>query len=303
MKRKNYVIGTLVFVSLLMLSACGSKGNGPAEDVLSKKVYSRVITTYDYVGDFYDGVAVVKNDDSKYGAINTKGEVTIPLEYDAVRDCQEGRCVVRMGGWFSGKYGVVDTKGKVILEPTYESMGDFINGLACVEDAKSKLYGYINLDGEVAIPLNYKYADDFSDNLALVKVKSNKYGYIDEKGEVVIPIEFDDAASFSEGLAAVKKAKKKMVIDKKGEIIFTLPKNQTFGGEYHDGLIAVLKDRDGDWWTDDDQKYGYLDTKGEVAIEFIYDDVDDFEDGIAYVEKNDDDFCINTKGEKVECDY
>ena len=31
--------------------------------------------------------------------------------------------------------------------------------------------------------------------------------------------------------------------------------------------------------------------------------IDKVEDGIAYVEKNDDDFCINTKGEKVECDY
>ena len=37
-------------------------------------------------------------------------------------------------------------------------------------------------------------------------------------------------------------------------------------------------------------------------IDFIYDDADDFEDGIAYVEKNNRDFCINTKGEEVECE-
>lgn len=67
-------------------------------------------------------------------------------------------------------------------------------------------------------------------------------------------------------------------------------------------MICVINDLDGDWWSDYDQKCGYLDTKGEVAISFIYDDADDFEDGIAYVEKNDRIFCINTKGKEVECE-
>ena len=113
----------------------------------------------------------------------------------------------------------------------------------------------------------------------------------------------DDANTFSEGSAVVEKANKEMVIDKNGEIIYTLPKNQEFYSTgYHNGLICVVKDRDGDWWSDEDQRCGYLDTKGEVVIDFIYDDADDFEDGIAYVEKNNRDFCINTKGEEVECE-
>lgn len=309
MKRKKNVIGTLVFLSLLLLSACSNNGNGPAEDVLSKKVYSRVVSTYDGVGDFYNGVSVVRitdeKYDSKYGAINTKGEVVIPIEYDEVNNCHEGRCIVRVGGSFSGKYGVVDATGKVIVAPTsnYSKIEDFENGLAVVKDAKSDLYGYINLHGEVSIPLTYKYAYSFSEDLACVKVKANKYGYINEKGDVVIPMGFDDAESFSEGLAVVEKANKEMVIDKNGEIIYTLPKNQEFYSTgYHNGLICVVKDRDGDWWSDEDQRCGYLDTKGEVVIDFIYDDADDFEDGIAYVEKNNRDFCINTKGEEVECE-
>lgn len=227
MKQKHYVIGTLMFMSLLMLSACSacsSKENGPAEDVLSEEVYSRVVSTYDRVCDFYDGVAVVRITDekyqSKYGAINTSGEVVIPTEYDDVRNCHEGRCVVRIGSSLFGKYGVIDATGKVIVEPTssYERIGDFANGLAVVKDAKSNLWGYINLDGEVAIPLTYKNAYSFSEGLACVEVKANKYGYINEKGEVVIPTTFDVAKSFSEGLAVVKKAKKAMVIDKDGEI-------------------------------------------------------------------------------------
>jgi hypothetical protein len=179
-------------------------------------------------------------------------------------------------------------------------MKGFNNGLAVVQDPKTELYGFVNKKGEVAISLSYKYATSFSDDLALVRVKSGKYGYINNQEEIVIPTIYDDANSFSEGLATVEKANKEMVIDKKGELIYTLPKNQSFDGAYHDGLIVVVKDRDGNWWSDDDQKYGYLDTKGEVVIDFIYDDAYDFEDGIAEVERNGREFSINTKGEEVE---
>lgn len=302
MKKSLFV--TMIFSLCLLCSSCGNKADGPAEEVLSKKTYTKVVNQYDRVRDFHEGLCVVglkdSNYDYKYGAIDTKGNVVIPIEYDDVHNCQEGVCVVEVGGW-NAKCGIVDAKGNVVLAPCYHKMEDFNNGLAVVQDPQTKLYGFVNKKGKVIIPLSYEYAESFSDDLALVEVKSGKYGYINEKEEIVIPTIYDDAETFSEGLAIVEKANKEMVIDKKGELIYTLPKNQSFDdGAYHDGLIVVVKDRDGNWWSDDDQKYGYLDTKGEVVIDFIYDDAYDFEDGIADVVKNDRDFCINTKGEEVE---
>ena len=303
MKKSLFV--TMIFSLCLLCSSCGNKADGPAEEVLSKKTYTKVVNQYDRVRDFHEGLCVVglkdSNYDYKYGAIDTKGNVVIPIEYDDVNDCQEGVCVVKIGGW-NAKCGIVDAKGNVVLAPCYHKMEDFNNGLAVVQDPQTELYGFVNKKGEVAIPLSYKYASSFSDDLALVRVKSGKYGYINNQEEIVIPTIYDDAETFSEGLAIVEKANKEMVIDKKGELIYTLPKNQSFddGYGYQNGLILVVKDRDGNWWSDDDQKYGYLDTKGEVVIDFIYDDADDFEDGIAYVKKNDRIFLINTKGEEVE---
>lgn len=301
MKKSLFV--TMIFSLCLLCSSCGNKADGPAEEVLSKKIYAKVVSQYDHVGDFHEGLCVVGLKDSnynyKYGAIDTKGNVVIPIEYDDVHNCQEGVCVVEVGGW-NAKCGIVDAKGNIVLEPCYHKMKGFNNGLAVVQDPKTELYGFVNKKGEVAISLSYKYATSFSDDLALVRVKSGKYGYINNQEEIVIPTIYDDANSFSEGLATVEKANKEMVIDKKGELIYTLPKNQSFDGDYHDGLIVVVKDRDGNWWSDDDQKYGYLDTKGEVVIDFIYDDAYDFEDGIAEVERNGREFSINTKGEEVE---
>lgn len=302
MKNKSLFV-TMIFSLCLLCSSCGNKADGPAEEVLSKKTYTKVVNQYDRVRDFHEGLCVVglkdSNYDYKYGAIDTKGNVVIPIEYDDVNDCQEGVCVVKIGGW-NAKCGIVDAKGNVVLAPCYHKMEDFNNGLAVVQDPQTELYGFVNKKGEVAIPLSYKYASSFSDDLALVRVKSGKYGYINEKEEIVIPTIYDDAETFSEGLAIVEKAYKEMVIDTKGEIIYTLPKTQTFYGIYNNGLIPVLKDLDGNRWTDEDRKCGYLDKEGNVVIDFIYDDADDFEDGIAYVKKNDRIFLINTKGEEVE---
>lgn len=301
MKKSLFV--TMIFSLCLLCSSCGNKADGPAEEVLSKKTYAKVVSQYDRVRDFHEGLCVVglkdSNYDYKYGAIDTKGNVVIPIEYDDVHNCQEGVCVVEVGGW-NAKCGIVDAKGNVVLAPCYHKMKNFNNGLAVVQDPQTELYGFVNKKGEVAIPLSYKYATSFSDDLALVRVKSGKYGYINNQEEIVIPTIYDDANSFSEGLATVEKANKEMVIDKKGELIYTLPKNQSFDSDYQNGLILVVKDRDGNWWTDEDRKCGYLDTKGEVVIDFIYDNAYDFEDGIAEVEKNDRTFWINTKGEEVE---
>ncbi len=69
------------------------------------------------------------------------------------------------------------------------------------------------------IPLEYDYAESFSEGLAGVcrKIINVKYGYIDKTGKVVVPLEYDDVGSFSDGLAVVRKDQKYGYIDKRGE--------------------------------------------------------------------------------------
>lgn len=303
---KNNLFVTMMLSLCLLCSACGNKTDGPAEKVLSKQIYAQVISQYDHVSSFQEGLCVVGVRDNDYhyqfGAIDAKGNVVIPVEYDNVHPCQEGVCVVEVGG-ANSKCGIVDINGNIVLAPYYHKMEGFQNGLAVVQDPQTELYGFVNKKGEIAIPLSYQYAKSFSDDLALVMVQSGKYGYINAAGELVIPAIYDKAKIFSEGLAIVEKAKKDMVINKNGEIIVTLPENQIFDSyRYHEGRVVVVKDDDGDWWGDEDQKCGYLDTKGELVIDFIYDDAYDFEDGVALVEKNGREFYINTNGKKVKYD-
>ena len=60
--------------------------------ILQQKRY--YLTRYDDIDDFSDGLSRVKLDD-RYGFIDKKGKVVIPLLYDNARAVNEGLCLVR----------------------------------------------------------------------------------------------------------------------------------------------------------------------------------------------------------------
>ena len=90
-------------------------------------------------------------------------------------------------------------------------------------------------------------AYNFFDGLAMVKLENGKWGYIDENGEVAIPFKYYDAWNFNEGLAIVYLADpeedgaKWSVIDTKGEVLFTKKfKDMTPDGfRFIDGKLDV----------------------------------------------------------------
>ena len=67
----------------------------------------------------------------------------------------------------NGKYGFIDKTGKEITPCIYYSAGDFSEGLASVsEDGKA---GFIDKTGKFIIPCIYDYAFNFSEGLARVQ--------------------------------------------------------------------------------------------------------------------------------------
>jgi len=102
----------------------------------------------------------------------------------------------------------------------FDSKGSFSEGLAYIKE--NGIYGYVDENEKVVIPLQYDYGGNFSEGLALVK-KDGKYGYIDTKGKVIIPMQFDDAWCFSwtftGSKALVRKSKREYYINKNGEEI------------------------------------------------------------------------------------
>ncbi len=99
-------------------------------------------------------------------------------------------------------YAFIDNNGEIIsVINSSDEPHKFSEGLAAVH-AKGEdghyAWGYMDMNGKLAIPPEFKDAGDFSEGLAAVEG-----GYIDRQGKMAISVDSVAHADFSEGLAAV----------------------------------------------------------------------------------------------------
>lgn len=175
-------------------------------------------------------------------------------------------------------------------------------------------YGYINRSGKVVIPFRYYRAGCFDGGVAVVSANGTNHrrGYIDKDGKYVIAPVYSYATSFSEGLAfVVHSGGVPQAIDKNGVAKFSLPDAQS-AENFSDGLAAFsLLGPTGEIWGFVSKQgnqviaphfravsyfsegwcgvmnhmgtWGYINKSGEVAIDYIYENVQPFSGGKAKV--------------------
>ncbi len=216
--------------------------------ILVNKTAKETPLNYEKVGYEQFGKLLVKQN-NKYGFINTKGEIVIPLKYDNAWDFSEWQRTgylsnVRLGG----KSGFIDTSGKEVVPLKYDNAGLFREGLATVTmnlvPAVDSKNGYIDSTGNLVIPMIYNSAKYFSEGLAAVSKQAGgrnfTYGYIDQMGKEVISFSYESAEEFSEGLAAVKKNGKYGFIDKTGKEVIPYKYEMVISGFSNNRAKVVL---------------------------------------------------------------
>lgn len=116
-------------------------------------------------------------------------------KYDIVHDSW-GTQVVKSKE--TGKYAFRDhdTQKILVADLPYTEIGAAAGGLFKFRDANGK-YGYLGPDGKVAIPAQYKYAEDMGSNRyigfpekAIVQNDAGLFGVIAKDGSFIFPIEF-----------------------------------------------------------------------------------------------------------------
>lgn len=125
----------------------------------------------------------------------------------------------------------------------------------------------------------------------------DKYGFIDKGGNMIIRPQFDKVCSFSDGLAKVAIDEKCGFIDRNGNMLFEpwLDAEENFSEFEYDmdsfscGLAKVSVDG----------KFGYIDRSGKLVIPAIYDGATAFDDGMAFVKKEEVPGFINITGEMI----
>jgi WG containing repeat len=186
--------------------------------------------------------------------------------------------------------GYIDRNGNVILElPGAVRVGPFSEGLAAVAQQYNKV-GFIDHTGKFVIQPTFQSASVFSDGLAQVDV-DNKFGFIDRSGKIVIAPQFDWTTDFSEGRAITiigMGTGDPVYVDKTGRRIFQAFK--VHANKFSEGLAAApMRTWSGLFelfpyiFYSGRPRWGFIDEKGETAIQPQFDDAHSFSEGLAAV--------------------
>lgn len=148
---------------------------------------------YDSVGHFENDAAIVMKD-GKYGLINKVGKVLVPLqfnEYDAVPLPHDGKVCYNIGNDDNREYCCVDLNGNLLFTQKALVPFEFSEGFATVWLSYEKGYCVIDQNGNIVIPAGkYDYVSSFRLGVAEV-TKGSKRGFINIQGEVMVPIEYN----------------------------------------------------------------------------------------------------------------
>ncbi|MGN0324121.1 MAG: WG repeat-containing protein [Oliverpabstia sp.] len=256
-----------------------NKENNPVADEPSEQLDEQEDDSY---------LALVRDEDGKYGYINEEGEEVIACQYDiAYGFCEDGSEMAAVGkengvdaeGNVLYKWGYIDRKGTVVIPMKYDAVRT--EGVAsCPVLAVAKQigtdsfgnpvlrWGFVDKKGNIISEC--KYIDD----MLLYKLNAN----ISKTGLMRVAIQTDDDEEGSHKL-------KYGVINIKGEEVIPFGKYEHIDFSISDnGLIAVENLVGAD--EEALHRWGCIDEKGNVIIPFEYDDIGVFsENGLCAVQK------------------
>jgi len=163
-------------------------------------------------------------------------------------------------------------------------------------------WGYIDGRGKEIIPPQFIIAFDFSPEGIAAVVDTNGWAYIDTKGGIVIrPFVFDNGPDpFKDGLARFLIAGKIGYFDTRGRVV--IAPMFDFGHPFSEGLAVVCsgceKVHEGEHWSMQGGKWGYIDKQGNPVIPLKFMSAGDFRHGSAKVLLDDKWIVIDHSGRK-----
>jgi hypothetical protein len=239
--------------------------------------------------DKIDGKKFLATKGGRYGIIDNKWNELVPFEYNYIRVEDNGLLVLTQ----DGKSGIMDTKLKWILKPSYKSIQKFYKGYAIVQDTAGK-FGAINEKAVVTTPIQYPSLMAIDKAWSPFAVVENKgmgmSGMVNlATGKLVIPVQYSfNTYNYSDGFIQFRRDNKKGLLDSTGKELF-FDMYDDFSPGFLDGMAWVMKDK----------QYGFMDTKGVLAIPAQYQSVRGFSNGLAIVKQNNKYGMIDKQGKPV----
>lgn len=281
----------LLALALAMLLCLGFAP--PARAAVEELASLRLDEVLAYSGE--EGIYTVRKD-GLYGFYRADGSLLLEPDYAAVGCYSDGMAAVSMAGeetggetprFRGGRFGYVDAEGVLTVAMQYRQAFPFSDGRAFAVDASGTLVLLDRGGQELAsFPQAELWEGEsvrFSEGLAVIPVKAGG----DETAEDDEPAENETA----ENKPAEFVPRAYLVLDPGGREVCTLTDAYVdFMGGYHSGRIAAAEK--GEWTQGEDGQFrftaapggwGYRDERGEIAVDFQFDEAQPFADGLAAV--------------------
>lgn len=84
------------------------------------------------------------------------------------------------------KWGFIDTAGNMVIKPQYDEYGSFSEGVCAINTGEG--YAFIDQTGQNIMGRLFKKAKSFSEGVAYVEEMDGTKAFIDHSGKVVVPI-------------------------------------------------------------------------------------------------------------------
>lgn len=306
------IIGTK---SVFVTTKDGKKG---LVDKNGKVVIENKYTEISSVTNQYENGFIVKNEDGKYGIINYDTTVALEEKYDEIKNIYGNSMYVAKEG---DTLEIINTKGEKFLVGMYNEIKE-INTDDIVVKANGK-YSVVDLEGNEKISANYDDLKYAYSNYYIAK-KDNKYGIVTTDNQEVLEfnytyIKYLDTVGFFE---AEKDNMETELLDKNFEVKATGLLSEVNEDKNY---IRIRKDSEYKYYnfkleekqnteilgtntiflSKKDGKYGYVNEKGIVVVDYQYDDATEQNKyGYVAVKKDGKWGSLDSKGNvSAECKY
>lgn len=202
--------------------------------------------------------------ENKFGVTDSLKNVIIPFEYDFIR-FENQRLVVQR----NNSKGLLSLDNKELLPIEFKFILPRKKERFILWTKKS-MFGLADSDGKIIIPIKYKELSSIEkDSFYITKNQNNLNGVYDLNGKNLIPEEYKFYTVDNNRIFATKdnkpqimdilNSKNTVYLDKKSEFIETVRHYSM-----DESLYQIVKK---------ENKFGLIDSKNEIIIPFIYDEI------------------------------
>ena len=163
-----------------------------------------------------EGFAVVKRSDGLWNLIDKQGNILSNEWFNYLGDFYEGFAIVQRSDTYLWNF--IDKNGNYLSDEWFDWVGSFYEGFAIVQRSDS-LCNFIDKDGKYLSNEWFNYLVKFSEGFAVVQREDGLYNFINKKGNILSDEWFNETYSFDNGFADVERTNGECVkIDKAGKL-------------------------------------------------------------------------------------